>query len=148
MSKFDNSRFHREGREKPQPKTKPRPKDSEFILELVQTGKANWKKAPAAVRNRYYGIYMILFSIPILLLPSYEIWRRLEGKSTKQVQKGEILEGQQVRPFDEREKWEKEKNSFMYKIFGRDFFLDGFTSKTMKKDEQNGNDKKYEKNDK
>ena len=64
------------------------------------------------------------------------------------MQKGEILEGQQVRPFDEREKWEKEKNSFMYKIFGRDFFLDGFTSKTMKKDEQNGNDKKYEKNDK
>ncbi|RLV87991.1 hypothetical protein JA9_002558 [Meyerozyma sp. JA9] len=144
MSKFDNSRFHREGREKPQPKTKPRPKDSEFISELVQTGKANWKKAPTAVRNRYYGIYMILFSIPILILPSYEIWRRLEGKSTKQVQKGEILEGQQVRPFDEREKWEKEKNSLMYRIFGRDFFLDGFTSKTMRGKE----DEKNEKNDK
>lgn len=136
MSRFDNSRFHREGRERPLPKTKPRPKDSEFIQELVQTGKANWKKAPQAVKSRYYGIYMILFSIPILLLPSYEIWRRLEGKSTKQVQKGEIVEGQQVRQFDEQEKWETEKKSLMYKIFGRDFFLDGFTSKTMKQDKK------------
>lgn len=139
-SKFDNSPFHREGKlayikSKPKPKSK----DSEFIQELVETGRANWKKAPKAVKTRYYGIYMIMFSIPVILIPSYEIYRRLEGKSTKKVQEGELLDGNEVRKFDEVEKWQVEKNSLMYKIFGRDFFLDGFTSKTM--NPEKGNEK-------
>lgn len=131
-SKFDNSPFHREGKSAyVKPKPKPKAKDSEFIQELVETGRANWKKAPKAVRTRYYGIYMIMFSIPVILIPSYEIYRRLEGKSTKKVQEGELIDGNEVRKFDETEKWQVEKNSLMYKLFGKDFFLDGFTSKTM-----------------
>lgn len=143
-SKFSNSSFHREGLKhshlqhipKAVVKAKPKPKDSEFIKELVETGRANWKIAPKAIKTRYYGVYMVLFSIPILLLPSYEIYRRLEGKSTKKVQQGEILEGHEVRKFGEEEKWNTEKDSFMYKLFGRDFFLDGFTSKTINKDDE------------
>lgn len=142
-SKFDNSPFHRDG--KPaytKPKPKPKAKDSEFIQELVETGRANWKKAPKAVKTRYYGIYMIMFSIPVILIPSFEIYRRLEGKSTKKVQEGELLEGNEVRKFDEVEKWQVEKNSLMYKIFGRDFFLDGFTSRTMNPEKNNEKDSK------
>lgn len=133
-SKFANSSFHKESRPHvPVQKTKPKtatPKD-EFFTELVETGKPNWKKAPTAVKRRYNGIFLILFSIPILLLPGWELYRRINGKSTKKVQEGEVLEGKKVRKFDEAEKWQVEKNSIMYKIFGRDFFLDGFTSKTM-----------------
>jgi hypothetical protein len=142
-SKFDNSPFHREGKlAYTKPKPKPKSKDSEFIQELVETGRANWKKAPKAVKTRYYGIYMIMFSIPVILIPSYEIYRRLEGKSTKRVQEGELLEGNEVRKFDEVEKWQVEKNSLMYKIFGRDFFLDGFTSRTMNPEKNNEKDSK------
>ena len=136
-SKFANSSFHKESRpEAPLPETKPKagPQD-EFFSELVQTGKPNWKKAPAAVKNRYNGIFLILFSIPILLLPGWELYRRINGKSTKKVQEGEVIEGRTVRKFDEAEKWQVERNSIMYKIFGKDFFLDGFTSKTMHEDE-------------
>lgn len=107
--------------------------DGEFMKELVDSGRANWKKAPQAVRQRYRGIYLIMFSIPILTLTTFEMMKRLEGKSTKKVQQGEILDNREVRKFDEVEKWKVEKNSFMYKLFGRDFFLDGFTSKTMKR---------------
>lgn len=76
---------------------------------------------------------MVLFSVPVLLLSSYELFRRLEGKSTKKVQQGELLQGNEVRKFDEQEKWKVERESWMYKIFGKDFFLDGFTSKTLGK---------------
>lgn len=140
MSKFSNSSFHKEGRKSTittndlASKPKPKAKDSEFIQELVETGRANWKKAPRAVKTRYYGIYMILFSIPLIIIPSVEMYRRLEGKSTKKVRQGELLEGQEIRKYDEAEKWRVEKDSWMYKIFGRDFFLEGFTSKTMEDD--------------
>lgn len=133
MSRFENSSFHREGRGKPAPVTPPRPKESDFIKELRETGRANWKKAPKEVKTRYRGIYLIMFSIPLIVIPSYELWRRLTGRSVKKIQQGELLEGQQIRHFDEDEKWEVEKNSILYKIFGHDFFQDGFTSKTMKK---------------
>lgn len=129
MSKFSNSSFHQEGLRVPKPK--PKPKDSEFVRELAETGRANWKKAPKAIKTRYYGVYMVLFSIPILLLPLYELYRRLEGKSTKKVQQGELDENMEIRKFDEHEKWLTERDSWMYRIFGRDFFLDGFTSKTL-----------------
>lgn len=132
--KFANSPFHREGRtgEKAslQPQNPQSPKD-EFFSELVKTGRPNWKKAPSAVKQRYNGIFMILFSIPIMALSGWELYRRMEGKSTKKVQVGEIIQGKEVRKFDEAEKWQREKNSLLFKIFGRDFFLDGFTSKTM-----------------
>lgn len=85
-------------------------------------------------------MYMVLFLIPLIFISSYEMYRRLEGKSTKKVQEGEMLDGQQVRKYSEEEKWQTEKNSFMYKLFGRDFFLDGFTSKTMK--EEKGKEEK------
>lgn len=140
MSKFSNSSFHKEGRKVNittndlSSKPKPKAKDSEFIQELVETGRANWKKTPKAVKTRYYGIYLILFSIPLIIIPSVEMYRRLEGKSTKKIRQGEVLEGQEIRKFDEAEKWKVEKDSWMYKIFGRDFFLDGFTSKTMEDD--------------
>ncbi|EAZ63177.1 predicted protein [Scheffersomyces stipitis CBS 6054] len=137
MSKFENSSFHREGKKgkpvmtssirKPQPKAP----QSEFITELVETGKANWKKAPQAVRTRYYGVFMILLSVPLIIIPSLEMYRRLEGTSTKKVRQGELLEGNEVRKYDEAEKWKVEKESWTYKIFGKDFFLQGFTSKTM-----------------
>lgn len=137
--KFSNSSFHKEGKSPLQPTpvtaTKPKPPQDEFFAELVETGRPNWKKAPKAVKTRYNGIFMILFSIPIMLLPGWELYRRIEGKSTKKVQEGEILEGKQVRRFGETEKWQVEKDSLMYKIFGRDFYLDGFTSKTMKPEE-------------
>lgn len=149
MSKFDNSSFHREGRPKPKPKPKPveqipvavkaEPSGeplSEFIKELVETGKANWKKAPSAVKKRYNGIFLILVSIPILFMSTSEMIRRLEGRSTKKVRQGELLENNEIRKYDEVEKWQVEKSSFMYKIFGKDFFLDGFTSKTMKSDDE------------
>lgn len=128
--KFNNSSFHKERRDPSKKVPKPKPR-SEFAQELVESGKVNWKKAPKALKTRYYGVYMILFSIPMLLIPSYEIYRRLEGKSTKKVQQGEILEDREIRKFDENEKWQREKNSLMYRVFGRDFFLDGFTSKTL-----------------
>lgn len=140
--KFSNSSFHKEGR-KPQVTTTSttttppsKPKDSEFVQELVATGRANWKKAPKAVKTRYYGIYMILFSIPFIVIPTIEMYRRLEGKSTKKVRQGELLEGHEIRKYDEAEKWQVEKDSLMYKLFGRDWFLDGFTSKTMKNEKQ------------
>lgn len=141
-SKFASSNFHKEGRKVPdataeQPKPQNRP-TNEFFTELVETGKPNWKKAPAAVKTRYNGIFLVLFSIPFILLPGWELYRRLGGKSTKKVQQGEIVEGKQVRKFDEVEKWTVEKESLMYKLFGRDFFLEGFTSKTMKSDDTEG----------
>lgn len=144
-SKFALSTFHKEGRTS-QPVVEARnpnpdaPK-TEFFTQLVETGKPNWKLAPAAVKSRYNGIFLVLFSIPFILLPGWELYRRLGGKSTKKVQQGEIVEGKQVRKFDEVEKWQVEKESFMYKIFGRDFFLDGFTSKTMHGDDSEGSSK-------
>lgn len=136
--KFTNSSFHKEGRNPhiPPSETKQRAPQDEFFTELVETGRANWKKAPKAVKTRYNGIFMILFSIPILIIPGWELYRRMEGKSTKKVQQGELLENKQVRRFDEAEKWQVERDSLMYKIFGRDFYLDGFTSKTMKSEEK------------
>lgn len=134
-TKFANSTFHKEGRAETVKSAKP--PQSEFFAELVETGKPNWKKAPKAVKTRYNGIFLVLFSIPFILLPGWELYRRLGGKSTKKVQEGEILEGHQVRKFDEVEKWNVEKESWMYKIFGKDFFLDGFTSRTMRLDEKN-----------
>lgn len=133
--KFANSSFHKEGRTNEnvgQLTRKPKTPKDEFFTELVETGRPNWKKAPKAVKQRYNGIYMILVSIPIMTLTGWELYRRLSGKSTKKVQEGEIIEGQEVRKFGEAEKWQREKDSILYKIFGRDFFLDGFTSKTMK----------------
>lgn len=139
-SKFASSSFHKEGRNtQPVPQkakvVDPNAPLEEFFSELVETGKPNWKKAPAAVKTRYNGIFLVLFSIPLILLPGWELYRRLGGKSTKKVQQGEILEGKQVRKFDEVEKWQTEKDSLLYKIFGKDFFLDGFTSKTMRTNE-------------
>lgn len=118
------------------PKRVETPKQSDFTAELVETGRPNWKKAPRALKRRYNGVFLILFSIPVMLLPGWELYKRLEGKSTKKIQQGEIIEGKEVRKFDEAEKWLVEKNSIMYKIFGKDFFLDGFTSKTMEKDDK------------
>lgn len=150
--KFSNSSFHKEGR-KVSLRTNPKPEPtsniqrliqqhakSDFVKELAETGRANWKKAPKELKGRYYGMYMVLFLIPLIFISSYEMYRRLEGKSTKKVQEGEMLDGQQVRKYSEEEKWQTEKNSFMYKLFGRDFFLDGFTSKTMK--EEKGKEEK------
>lgn len=128
--KFTNLSFHKETRDTTKKAPKPKPR-TEFAQELVENGKVNWKKAPKALKTRYYGVYMILFSIPMLLIPSYEIYRRLEGKSTKKVQTGEILEDREIRKFDENEKWQREKDSLMFKIFGKDFFLEGFTSRTL-----------------
>ncbi|QEL63401.1 hypothetical protein CJJ09_005602 [Candidozyma auris] len=117
--KFANSPFHREGRtgEKAslQPQNPQSPKD-EFFSELVKTGRPNWKKAPSAVKQRYNGIFMILFSIPIMALSGWELYRRMEGKSTKKVQEGEIIQGKEVRKFDEAEKWQREKDSLLFKI--------------------------------
>ncbi|CUM66386.1 uncharacterized protein PRCAT00004050001 [Priceomyces carsonii] len=135
LNKFQNTPFTKEGKatvgwqSKAQPERKAR--NSEFIQELAETGRADWKKAPKEIKTRYRGIFLVLLSIPLILMPSYELYRRLEGKSTKKVQEGEILEGKEVRKFGETEKWETERKSLMYKLFGRDFFLDGFTSKTM-----------------
>lgn len=142
--KFANSSFHKEGRpanvEAERPRKPVTPRD-EFFTELVKTGRPNWKKAPSAVKQRYNGIFLILFSIPIMTLSGWELYRRMEGKSTKKVQEGEIIHGKEVRKFDEAEKWQKEKDSILYKIFGRDFFLDGFTSKTMKPELNKENEK-------
>lgn len=133
-SKFTNASFHREGRDPSRnQQAKPAQVRSNFIQELVETGRADWKKAPVAIKKRYNGLYMVFLSIPVIILSSYEMYRRLEGKSTKKVQEGEIIDGHMVRKFDEKEKWEVEEKSLMYKIFGKDFFLDGFTSKTMNK---------------
>lgn len=112
------------------PKTPESPPDP-FIHELIETGRANWKKAPKEVRTRYRGIFLILFSIPFILLPGWEMGKRVTGHSTKKVQEGEILENGVVRKFDEAEKWKTEKESLMYKIFGKDFYLDGFTKDSM-----------------
>lgn len=145
--KFSNSSFHKEGRlgnitstsaKVTPPKSGP---DAEFYEEIVQTGRVNWKKAPKAVKTRYTGIWLVLVSIPLLLIPSWEMYRRLEGTSTRKVRQGELLDGQEVREFDETEKWKVEKEGIIYKIFGKDWFLDGFTSKTMKKNDET-NEKK------
>lgn len=131
---FKTSSFHRQGRNT----TPEKPKSPEaaaretFLKGLVETGKPNWKTAPKEIKTRYRGIYLVLFSIPILFIPGYELYRRVSGKSTKKVQEGEFLGGDKgIRKFSEEEKWEVERNSWMYKIFGRDFFLDGFTKKSM-----------------
>ncbi|KAK6204498.1 uncharacterized protein RJT21DRAFT_8833 [Scheffersomyces amazonensis] len=149
-SKFKNSSFHREGRKNTVNTTngvrmdytpKIEPKDSEFIHELVETGRPNWKKAPTELRKRYNGIFLILIAIPLIVVPSIEFYKRLEGKSTKKVRQGELLDNKEVRIYNETEKWQEEKESWVYKIFGKDFFLDGFTSKTMKRDKHEANDK-------
>lgn len=135
------SKFSAEANKKFEPlANKPKPPKHEFFLELEKTGRPDWKKAPAAVKQRYRGIFLVLVSIPVLFAPAMELYRRMEGKSTKKVQEGEVLEGQQFRKFDEAEKWQTEKDSLFYKIFGRDFYLDGFTSKTMNPKESS-NDK-------
>lgn len=105
---------------------------SPFIRGLIDTANPSWKLAPPELRRRYRGIYLILVSVPILLVLLYELYRRLEGKSVKRVRKGELLEGDDVRLYSEKEKWAQEKDSWSYKLFGKDWFLDGFTSKTMK----------------
>lgn len=68
----------------------------------------------------------------MIIFPLIEIYKRLEGKLVKKVRQGELLEGQEVRPYSEDEKWQNERNSLMYKLFGKDWFLEGFTLKTMK----------------
>lgn len=107
---------------------------SPFIRGLIDTANPSWKLAPPELRRRYRGIYLILVSVPIILVLLYELYRRLEGKSVKRVRKGEILEGDDIRLYSETEKWAQEKDSWSYKLFGKDWFLDGFTSKTMKED--------------
>ncbi|CCE73282.1 Piso0_000313 [Millerozyma farinosa CBS 7064] len=144
-SKFSRSSFHREGAKgvpniSPSKPTKGK-QDPGFLKGLVETGRVDWEKAPKAIRTRYTGIYLVLVSIPIITLSSYELYRRLEGKSTKKVQEGELVDGKEVRKFDEIEKWQVEKNSLMYRLFGKDFFLDGFTSKTINKNSTDEQDK-------
>lgn len=140
QNSFKTSRFHREGRDtRPELPKKPRTRESvaheTFLKGLVESGKPDWKAAPKEIKTRYRGIYLVLFSIPILFIPGYELYRRVSGKSTKKVQEGEYLGGDRgIRKFSEEEKWEVERNSLMYKIFGRDFFLDGFTSKSMEEE--------------
>lgn len=112
----------------------PKPKESPFVQELVLTGRPNWEKAPPQLKQRYKGIFLVLLSVPIIFITSFEMYQRLEGQSTKKIQQGEKLPNGVNRDFDEAEKYKVEKDSVMYKLFGRDFFLDGFTSKTMKVD--------------
>lgn len=116
------------------PKGKPQSstKSSPFVEELVQTGRPNWKKAPPQIKQRYKGIYLVLLSIPVLGVTSFEMYRRLEGRSAKKIQQGERLPNGMNRDFDEEEKIKVEQNSLMYRIFGRDFFTEGFTSQTRK----------------
>ncbi|GEQ69935.1 hypothetical protein JCM33374_g3611 [Metschnikowia sp. JCM 33374] len=120
-------------------------KKSAFFDELAETGRPDWKKAPREVKSQYRGIFLILFSIPIILIPGWEIYRRLSGRSTKKVQEGELGDDNSIRKFDEQEKWKTERDSFLYKIFGKDFYLDGFTAKTMKRDETKPSDVSPEK---
>lgn len=115
-------------------------KKSAFFDEVAETGRPDWKKAPREVKSQYRGIFLILFSIPIILIPGWEIYKRLSGRSTKKVQEGELGDDYSIRRFDEHEKWKTERDSFLYKIFGKDFYLDGFTAKTMKRDDQGKND--------
>ncbi|CAI5757005.1 unnamed protein product [Candida verbasci] len=107
-----------------------------FIYELIQTGKPNWSKAPPELKQRYKGIFLVLLGIPLMFIPTMILMNRLQGKSTKKVQIGEQGKDGIRREFSEQEKWTTEKNSIMYKLFGKDFFLDGFTSKTMKNDDK------------
>lgn len=120
-------------------KEKPKPPRHEFFVDLEKNARPDWKKAPAELRKRYRGIFLILVSIPIIFVPALELWRRMEGKSTRKVQQGEVVEGKTVRKFDEAEKWQREKDSVLYKLFGRDFYLDGFTTRTMKPAENHQN---------
>ncbi|KAF6069554.1 hypothetical protein FOB64_003196 [Candida albicans] len=83
----DKPSFHKEGKST----IKIKVKDSPFVEELVLTGRPNWKKAPQQIKQRYKGIYLILLSIPIMGITTFEIIRRLEGKSTKKIQQGERL---------------------------------------------------------
>ncbi|KAI5970873.1 hypothetical protein CANMA_000033 [Candida margitis] len=132
--------FHKQGRstvriQSPEQKLKnAKPKESPFVHELVLTGRPNWDKAPPQLKQRYKGIFLVLLSVPIILITSFEMYQRLEGQSTKKIQQGEKLPNGVNRDFEESEKYKVEKESFMYKLFGKDFFLDGFTSKTMKAD--------------
>ncbi|WLF79280.1 hypothetical protein PVL30_003032 [Lodderomyces elongisporus] len=99
---------------------------------LIQTGRPNWSKAPPQLKQRYNGIFLILLSVPVIFITTYEMVQRLEGRSTKKVQQGERREDGTKREFSEAEKWQVEKQSLSTKIFGKDFFLDGFTSNTLK----------------
>lgn len=134
---FKPSSFHKKGRDtRPEPQRTPMSREQAtnrtFLKGIVETGRPNWKAAPQEIKTRYRGIYFILFSIPVLLLPGYELYRRISGRSTKKVQQGEYLGSDKgIRKFSEEEKWEVERNGIMYKIFGRDFFLDGFTSRSI-----------------
>ncbi|CCG23015.1 hypothetical protein CORT_0D01670 [Candida orthopsilosis Co 90-125] len=124
----------------PEPKLKnTKPKESPFVQELVLTGRPNWDKAPPQLKQRYKGIFLVLLSVPVIFITSFEMYQRLEGQSTKKIQQGEKLPNGGNRDFDEIEKYKVEKESVMYKLFGRDFFLDGFTSKTMKADNDDKN---------
>ncbi|KAI3402970.1 hypothetical protein KGF56_004223 [Candida oxycetoniae] len=127
---------HQQGLQEQSSITNTTTSSSPFTQELLMTGRPNWDKAPSQLKQRYRGIFLVLLSIPIIAVTSFVMYQRLEGKSTKKIQQGELLENGTKRDFDEAEKYKVEKESFMYKIFGRDFFLDGFTSKTMKNDQE------------
>ncbi|KAL6450910.1 hypothetical protein SBY92_001158 [Candida maltosa Xu316] len=142
MSSSHKPSFHKEGKSTikvvngKKSSRIPATQHSPFVEELVLTGRPNWKKAPPQLKQRYRGIFLVLLSIPIIGMSSFEIIRRLEGKSTKRVRQGERLPDGTNRNYSEEEKIKVEQESVMYKIFGKDFFLDGFTSKTRKSESE------------
>ncbi|KAG7194849.1 uncharacterized protein KQ657_003951 [Scheffersomyces spartinae] len=121
---------------KPKPMNKPKPirdEEAEYYRKFRETGKINWKHMPQLLKTRARGVLMIFGALPLVIVTGYELWRRLEGKSVKRVQRGELTDDRQVIPWDEEKIWQTERNSWYYKLFGRDYFLDGFTSDTMPK---------------
>lgn len=104
---------------------------SQFSKQLVMATSSGSNSAPNVLKQRNMGIYLVLLSIPILFILLYELYRRLEGKSFKRIRQGERRENDKVRYYSEAEKYTNERQSWSYKLFGKDWFLDGFTSKTM-----------------
>ncbi|KAG7661803.1 uncharacterized protein J8A68_004692 [[Candida] subhashii] len=133
---------HKEGRSTikitPPPPTPPRTDpngpartiDSPFIHHLKQTGRAEWKLADPKLKQRSNAIFLILLSIPVLAISSYELFNRFQGRSHKKLQKGEILEGQLVRDFTEEEIVQREQSSILTKLFGQDPFVEKVSPKS------------------
>ncbi|EGW32601.1 uncharacterized protein SPAPADRAFT_51142 [Spathaspora passalidarum NRRL Y-27907] len=107
--------------------------DSPFVQHLITTGKPNWKLATPEMKTKYRAYQKILIGIPVLFICSYVLVRRLNGESTKQMQKGEIAEDGTLIYWDENKIMEVERNTWSYKLFGPDYFQEGRTSRTIGK---------------
>ncbi|CAY69254.1 Hypothetical protein PAS_chr2-1_0614 [Komagataella phaffii GS115] len=83
--------------------------------EVEMSGK---KTLPKEVIQRGRYIQLIIFGLPLVILPGYELYQRIFNGKERKIQQGEILSDGTLREFSEYEKYEVHKNSWLTRIFG------------------------------